>query len=407
MLQNNSDITYSFPFNDEKGGYCMKGGIYSDQRCPICNSKFKHFEPNGMWCSEHPQCHATRLRVKFGTLNKRFKFYDLAYRFLTGIRHETDHGRFDIRDYRRDNPLGFENLVQKFLDRKNHLKGIKKYEQRLRFAVQVWHNRNVKEIDYPDFEDLFIDLKKSGLSPKYIHDINCTIQMLFRWLSKRKEIKPDQLPEFYETKPVMQYRNILTKEQQQAVLNEIYRLTWDFNPRIYIGCLFLATYINIRPNELRNIKEKHIELDHARILIPNPKEVYPKYIYLLSEDVDILNSMPRSFPEMYFFRHIKGNGQAKPGQQFGRDYLYKQWRVASDSLGFKDVSIYPGTRHTSAVAMRNRHSPEAVKRGMGTKSNKAFERYLQVTGDELRRLYQDTRTDTALTPKIIPFKNDK
>ena len=101
--------------------------------------------------------------------------------------------------------------------------------------------------------------------------------------------------------------------------------------------------------------------------------------------------MPRSFPEMYFFRHIKGNGAAGPGQQFGHDYLCHKWRLACINLGIKGVSLYSGTRHTSAVAMRGKHSPESIKRGMGTKSNKAFERYLQVTGDGLRALYQDTR----------------
>ncbi|OEU68144.1 MAG: hypothetical protein BBJ57_10635 [Desulfobacterales bacterium PC51MH44] len=108
---------------------------------------------------------------------------------------------------------------------------------------------------------------------------------------------------------------------------------------------------------------------------------------------------------MYFFRHIKGNGAAKPGQKFGKDYLYNKWKISCGNLGIEGVSLYPGTRHTSAVDLRTRNSPEAIKRGMGTKSNKAFERYLQVTGNELRGLYQDTRLNTALTPKIIPFEN--
>ena len=30
-----------------------------------------------------------------------------------GLRFENDKGTFDVRDYRKDNPLGFENLVKK------------------------------------------------------------------------------------------------------------------------------------------------------------------------------------------------------------------------------------------------------------------------------------------------------
>lgn len=379
----------------------MKGGIYSDQRCPVCGGKFRHFEPNGLWCPEHQQCRPEKFRVKFGKVNRRFKSYKSAHRLLTGLRFKTDEGSFDLRDYQTSNPLGFENLTQKFLYNKRHLKGVEKYEQRLRFAAQAWGNRNVKEIGYPEFEDLICDLIDEKKSPKYIHDINCTVQMLYRWLVKRREIKTDQLPDFYETKPTMAYRKILTKEQQQAVLDEIYKLTWDFNPRIYMAVLFLATYINVRPKELLDIKEEDLELENERILIGKTKEGMPKYLFLLPKDVELLRSLGRNFPKLHVFRHRKGNGGALPESRFGKDYLYKKWNEACKNLRIKGVSLYPGTRHTTAVDLRKRHSPESIKRAMGTKSNKAFERYLQITGDELRTLYQDTRPDTALTPKIM------
>jgi len=380
----------------------MKGGIYSSQRCPICGGKFRSFEPVGMWCPDHPDQRPTRMRVKFGEINKNIHDYTQAYKYLNGVRYETDMGKFDIRDHQRDNPLGFENLTRKFLDRKKHLKGVKKYEQRLRFAVNEWGNRNVKEIGFADIEDLLFKLEH--LSSKYRFDILSTLKMFYRGLFDRQEIS--NIPKFPKVKPIMAFRKILTKDQQQAVLDEIYRLTWDLNPRIYIAVQFLATYINCRPAELLNIKEKDIEIENERILIRNPKEGTPKYIFLIREDVEMLNSMPRSFPEMYFFRHIKGNGAALRGGKFGKDYLYKQWRVACDNLGLGGVSLYPGTRHTTAVAMRgNKISPESIKRAMGTKSNKAFERYLQVTGNELRTLYQDTRPGRVV--RLEDRKNDK
>jgi len=381
----------------------MKGSIHSDQKCPVCGQKFKHFEPRGVWCPDHPQCMATRLVVRFGDLTKRFKSYEEAYRMLTGWRYETDMGKFDPRDYRRNNPLGFETLAKRFVESKRHLKGVKKYEQRLRPAAAAWENKNVKEIGYLEIETLINDLKDKEYSHSYIYHIVCTIKMFFDWVRAAGIIEPNQGPRKYPpVKNVMAYRKIVNKEQQWEILQEVCRISWDFNPRIYIGILFLATYLKIRPNELRQIKEKHIELENERILIPNPKEGLPKYVHLIPEDIELLRTMPRAFPEMYFFRHEKGNGNAKPGTQFGRDYLTRWWNEACKNLGIEGVSLYPGTRHSSAVELRKKHSPEAVKRNMGTRSNKAFERYLQMTAEEELALTSDARGG-----RVIDFKNRK
>ncbi len=371
----------------------MKGGIYSDQRCPECGGRFKHFEPRGMWCPGHPQFMPTKLVVRFGNITRRLKSYDLAYRLLTGLRYETDEGKFDQRDYRTDEPLGFENLTKKFLHTKRNLKAVKKYAQRLRFAVESWHNRNVKQIGYADIEDLFNDLRDDGKSEYYIYHISCTLKMFWSWLVNREEIRPDQMPQKWpKAEQKINLRKIIKKDVQQQVLDEIHRQTWDFNPRIYVAILFLSTYINIRPKELIDIKEKHVEIENTRILIPDPKEGVPKYLNLLDEDARLIQVLSKGFPEMYLFRHEKGNGAAKPGQQFGSGYLYNVWRRACKKLGIEGVPLYPGTRHSTAVDLRQRNTPEAIKRSMGTKSNKAFERYLQITGDEQRKLYQDARS---------------
>ena len=57
---------------------------------------------------------------------------------------------------------------------------------------------------------------------------------------------------------------------------------------------------------------------------------------MLEEDIELYKSMPIGFfgfPEQYFFRQEKGNGAAKPGSQFGKDYLYKWWKKACAELG--------------------------------------------------------------------------
>jgi hypothetical protein len=96
-------------------GVCMKGRIYSMQKCPVCDGIFYHDENRGgLFCKKHQEIAASsRFVVRFGrSITKRFSDYHEAERFLTGLRFENDKGTFDVRDYRKDNPLGFENLVR-------------------------------------------------------------------------------------------------------------------------------------------------------------------------------------------------------------------------------------------------------------------------------------------------------
>ena len=90
-----------FPFPDSGKGYCIKGGIYP--------TKYG-------W------------QVRFGKITRKFKRYEhtdkptrdltKAERFLNGLRYEVDKGTFDVRDYRKDNPLGFSNLASLWLEKK-------------------------------------------------------------------------------------------------------------------------------------------------------------------------------------------------------------------------------------------------------------------------------------------------
>ena len=42
----------------------------------------------------------------------------LAESILTGLRYETDQGKFDAREYRSDRPMAFDILAEKYLNRK-------------------------------------------------------------------------------------------------------------------------------------------------------------------------------------------------------------------------------------------------------------------------------------------------
>ncbi len=113
---------------------------------------------------------------------------------------------------------------------------------------------------------------------------------------------------------------------QEAIINEIKRISYGLNPKIWIGVKWLSTYISIRPKELINLKEEHIDRKNGFFIITNPKEKKPKIVPLIDEDISIVKRFAISFPNLPFFRHNKKVKGCKPGKQFGEKYFYKWWR---------------------------------------------------------------------------------
>jgi len=181
------------------------------------------------------------------------------------------------------------------------------------------------------------------------------------------------------------------------------RISYHVSPKIWLGIKWLCTYISIRPTELRNIKEGDIDRKQGFVYIPHPKEKRPKLVPLISEDLDILQSIPPGLPDLYFFRHSQVSGVAG-GTRFGMKLFYKWWKRACDNLGVPAVALYGGTRHSSAVALRHHATPEQIRRATMHSTNKAFERYFQVSKDELVDLYTLSSRPTSDQPKRLSRK---
>lgn len=374
---------------------CMKGSIYSSEKCSICGQRLKHFETKGVYCPNHKEVRATKMQLRFGTITRRSQNYQALNRKLTFLRCQTDEGTFDARDYQTSRPLGFENLVERFLHSKRHIKSVKKYQQRLRFAVDAWGNRNIKEIGTADIEDLINKLRDQERSDKYLKVIRDTMEMLWKWLIDREEIQ--KLPKFPKVKGIMKFRNVVTKENQIRIFNKIKEMT-KMNPRISIAVSLLATYPSVRPGELIQVKEKDFDAEMKRLYLNSTKEGKRKHLPLIPEDVEMLLSLPKSFPEMFIFRHVKGYGSAKPHEGFGKGYLNSVWKKACAELGIEGVPLYPGTKHSTVMDMRNEQglSKSDCKEATGHASNKAFDRYYEVEDDALRSLYKGNRPDNEV-----------
>ena len=263
-------------------------------------------------------------------------------------------------------------------------------------AIKVWSQVNIKEIGYGEIEDFL--LAQKGVSDKTKANLRSCLNDFWTWLRKRKVLTLQEMPELPVVHFESELRKTIERSQQVAVLDEIKKISYEINPRIWIGIKWLMTYISIRPGELVKIREGDIKLEGRCLLIPHPKEKKPKSIPLRDEDLQLVKSMPRGFPELPFFRHISGRQGCKIGEAFGHEYLARYWKEACQNLGIKDVCLYAGTKHSSACNMDN--TPEEVKRATMHKSNKSFERYYTMKDEKLREIYNapwENQPDNALT----------
>ena len=366
----------------------MRGSIFTNQKCPLCGLTFRHEERRrGLFCPDHPEQQANKaFLVQFSRkIRKRFPDYPAAEAFLDELRYEKAQGRFDYRDYLQGKPLAFSTLSDQWLKRKKNSVAPGTYRLLacyIRKAQSFFGDINIKTVDYGLLEDWLDTL--SGSDKTRANYLGC-IHNFYCWLKSRKKITPADFPEFPIVRYELKFRKTITKETQQAILGQIRKDSYFKNPKVWLAVRWLTVYIALRPEELRNIREKDIDLDQGCLLIPHPKERRPKIIPLLPEDLAMVREMPRALPDLYFFRH-PDNG-SRPGQRFGKKFIYVQWKNACEELTVEGVGLYGGTRHSSAIALRHHATPEQIRQATMHTTNKAFERYYRTAPDELQRLY--------------------
>lgn len=369
------------------GELCMKGGIYSSEKCPICGGTLR--DMNGyIGCLYHKQVKSIKLFVRFDNVFKRFKAYEKAARFLNGLRFKTDESTFDERDYRRDNPLGFANMSEKFLEYAKP-KTAHNMKPHIQHAQDYFQNRNVKDLKCGDFEDF---LKSLALSDKTKNNIVGTLKVFYRWMKRRQDVF--EVPEFPKVDYVLGYRKTVDKDTQRAIIEEVKRIA---PVKVYLGIKWLATYFSVRPAEMINLKEGDIDIGNGYLYFPHPKERCFKSVPILQEDVALLGNFNLSVPAMPFFRHEGGTKGTNKDQAYGIKYFYKHWKRACGNLGVEGVDLYAGTRHSTVRALRPHFSPEQLKRAAMSRTNKAFDRYFGQDSD------METLTIYGKGAEVIPF----
>jgi integrase len=247
----------------------------------------------------------------------------------------------------------------------------------------------VTEIGFKEIESFTIRCERS---PKTIYETLRCIRELLTWAYRRGDLpKMPRFPRYSVTANDMQMRNTVTKEEQVTILEKIRENEWERAPRKFIACKMLATYVNIRPGELRNIKEKDFDRDTGILTIREHKtsRTKAKLVKLLDSDRRLIRSLPEGLPEVPLFRYDKPFGTVLAGSPFGKGALYRCWKRAAISVGHGGVDLYGGTRHSSCIALYKEVglSPEQIRRAAGTRSTKVFMRYLPLDVEDIATIH--------------------
>ena len=382
------------------------GGIYTDEKCPICGGRLCDNAKDGLYCKTHPEQKAKTFRIQFKGLDRRFKDYDNASQTLEGWRYKFREGLFDKRDYRKDNPLGFETLATEWLKdyqdkvdqgdmTRKSFRCIEGYVKRI--SVE-WGNRNVKSLAELELKQLDKSLSRE-YSSKTVNDIFIYLKSFFKW-AKKYYIKSLEIPEFPEISVKMKFRKPITKEDQFRIIDEIKRIAPE---KVHLAILWLATYPAIRPGEMQSLRECDIDLNLGKFVFLKHKtsdKTGVKMVSMLPEDIEIARSM-LSVSELRMLPFFRLPGKRT---QFCNSMLGFYWRRACANLKIEGTSLYPGTKHSSIMALRKKYSPESIKKIVQINSD-AFDRYLQMDESDERELFASARgADVIVTLKNASVK---
>lgn len=395
----------------------MKGNIYTRQKCWIFKGRLVHDERRqGCYCEKHRDEQASaQFYIKFGKdINKRFLTYDKAARYLTGLRYETDAGKFDVRDHLASMPLSFTNQARAYLEYKKRQKlaTFRAVERYINRAAAFFGDRNVKYIKKKDISRFLQSLKNISKKTK----ANYTSQIrdfYYNFLYEEEEILGlADLPKMPKIDFELGFRKIINIETREKIVDRFKEMTYEKNPKLWLAVDILCAYNNLRPGDLPRLKEGDIDLEYGVMTFWRPtkskRKKAPKVIRirLLDYHIEEIRVLKKEFPatgNMIFFRHTALSGK-KADAPFSENYLYKQWKKACADLGIHDLDLYGGTRHSTTTAMAKALGKTKARKFSGHDTDKAFDRYCQI-GDE--DTFNSAQIMAKIRGKIIDFKSKK
>lgn len=375
----------------------MKGGIYPRGKCPVCGGRFIE-GPSGYKCPDHlTQPGRLYIRLYDRDLHKHvnicsdsrgiaFSSFEEADRILTKIRAEIDAGSLDITRYiaQKLKPLRFSNWSKTWLEKKetemrkglkapSYLKAVRVY---LRKFQSYFADIDIRDIGTKQIHEFYLSL--SG-KPHYIKNIVTALEKLLHDALDWEDI--GQLPKFPRIDVPEPDIRTIDLDLQDKIIQAIP----DPMDRAFI--LFTAREM-VRPSETRALQWEDIDLKHDRVIIrrhfslneirPTTKAKRIKILPLDGEVKQSLLTLPRHLTSPFTF--WKGNGRP-----FSESWARKLWKRISLTLGV-NISLYQGTRHSSATEAADRVGVDAVQEFLHHTSRAMTKRYAKVNVRALEKV---------------------
>ena len=376
------------------GGMSMKGGIYTKEHCPVCGQNFVN-TGSDLRCVEH-LTRPRRLYVRLYSeeLHKHvsifsdsrgnvFSSYEQANRILTKIRAEIDAGTFDVTRYvaEKVKPLRFENWVDAWLSAKETevARGrlSPSYRKELRRFAGIFKTY-FRKTDIRDIKTKTVYLFSLTLtgSPKTTRNIMSCLHAMLADAKRWGDI--EEIPDFPRIEVPEPDIRTIDLNQQDALIQAIS----DPMDRTYI--LFTAREM-VRPSETRALWWEDLDFQHSRVTIrrhfslnelkPATKAKQIKRLPLDGEVKAELERLPRHIKSPFVFQ--------KDGRPYSESYARKLWNRIAGEMGIR-VSLYQGTRHSSATEAVDRVGMDRVQEFLGHTRQAMTKRYVKQNPDRLR-----------------------
>ncbi|MCP3925509.1 MAG: hypothetical protein GY714_23300 [Desulfobacterales bacterium] len=263
---------------------------------------------------------------------------------------------------------------------KKNLKSFKDKKRHIVVAQNYFGGRNIKEINGADIEDYLFSIE--DISEKTRANYKSSISDFWKWCHKRQILNLAQMPFFPDIEFELGYRNITDLETQRKIVDKIYEMTYEINPKIWFGVELLSTYVNIRPGDLLKLNESDVDEINGVLTFryPTKRKNKLKTTRLIDEHIELLKELKEEFPALphiLFFRHHGGMKGIKPNTVFGPKYIRLKWNAACKELGIEGLDLYGGTRHTTTTEIARLAGTENARKASAHTTNKAFDRYCQ------------------------------
>jgi integrase len=352
-----------------KGRLCMKGRVWTKEKCPICNKSFSPAvdELTGDYLDLKCPDHHTRPRYVYIDARQfkvdriysdkrglKFDSFLMAHRQLEAMRKTMDDHEFDPDDWspKRLKEYNFKALALGWLIRLEKERSHAHYRhcntEMTLHIIPLFRTFDVRDVKTRHVEDLYDALIDKGLAPKSIKNCLGTLKIFLNRMYYKEIIT--ELPKFrrFEVLPVKQ-KGWIGKEKQLVIISQA--------PEHLKLLLETACETADRPQEIVAHKKKDLVLMEGECAIVTERSFdsagrekieksgkqeikgisRPLWERLQEHSKD-------SLPEAWLFVNDQGN-------PYRQDYISGEWKKAGRKVGIH-ITLYNGTRHSKASRLK-------------------------------------------------------